>query len=231
MTPGGWLTPRGAAAAVTLGALVALGAGALGVGMLAVFFVSGSLLSERNAGPPARTAAQVLANGWTAGAGSLLLMVRPELGWPVLAGGLAAAQADTWATEIGARSPHLPVLLTTRHSVPHGTSGGVTGLGSLGAAAGAVLMSALAALGTHPGLAAAAAVGGITGAFADSLAGATLQATWRCETCGNPVDAPRHCDGPARRLRGVSWVSNHVVNALGTGVGSAAALGAYALLS
>src|SRR5438093_5230732 len=47
------------------------------------------------------------------------------------AGALAAAAADTWATEIGAFSPFAPRLITSGRQVPRGTSGGITVLGSL----------------------------------------------------------------------------------------------------
>ena len=73
-----------------------------------------------------------------AAAGSLLTGLSPLRGWALFVGALASAQADTWATEIGAHAPRRPRLITTGREVPRGTSGRVTALGSLGGLAGGI---------------------------------------------------------------------------------------------
>src|SRR5437899_8834125 len=136
-----WLTRGGLVAALCVGAAVGWGLGWRGLLVLLAFFVSGSLLTQLAGGAGGqRTARQVLANGGVA-AGAALFGA-----WSVAVAALAAATADTWATEIGSFSPWPPRLFTTWSPVPAGTSGGITLLGTLGGAAGAVVMAWLAAL-------------------------------------------------------------------------------------
>ncbi len=66
--------------------------------------------------------------------------------WAAFAGALAAATADTWATEIGRYSRKPPRLITTGKPVAAGTDGGMTLVGTVGGIAGAAFMAALAFL-------------------------------------------------------------------------------------
>ena len=171
-----WLTAAGAAAALAVGTATVWGMGWRGLLLLLAFFVSGSLLTR---GGGRRNARQVLANGGVAAVAALLGS------WPAFAGAVAAATADTWATELGAHSPTPPRLITSGAPVPSGANGGVTPLGTGGGVLGAVVIAGLAwVLGpraggpgsTHPGgLVAVVAVAGVAGMLIDSLLGATLQ--------------------------------------------------------
>jgi uncharacterized protein (TIGR00297 family) len=222
----GWLTLGAAGTALGVGVAVSWGAGWPGLMLLGTFFVTGSLLSRGPVARP-RTVLQVVANGWTAAAGGILMRVVPAMGWVVLAGGLAAAQADTWATELGMRVPATPVLLTTGRAVPPGTSGGVTWVGVGAGVGGAGLIAALAAL-VHqqPTDAMWITVAGVTGMFADSLLGATVQARYACRRCGMLTETRRHraCDAAADHRSGLPWMTNDTVNLLGSGVGAALAV-------
>ncbi len=224
-----WLTPGGLVAACGVGFGVAWGLGWPGLAVLAAFFLSGSLLTqvaERRA--PRRNARQVLANGGVAAVAALLGS------WSTAAGAIAAAAADTWATEIGAFSPLPPRLITSWRRVTRGTSGGITVLGTLGGVAGAVAISwcahTLAPRGVAPGLLMVASAG-ILGMLADSLLGATLQGKYECPACdarferGNTV-----CHEPVRLTTGRRWLDNDAVNFAATLVGAAVAgIGAYTL--
>ncbi|WP_238323055.1 DUF92 domain-containing protein [Gorillibacterium massiliense] len=80
-------------------------------------------------------------------------------------------------------------------------------------------------------LAAAALIGGIGGAFADSFLGATLQRMYRCSRCGRLLERPQHCGLPADFARGLPWMNNDVVNVVSSLLGGAAAILVYALLT
>lgn len=175
---------------------------------------------------------QVLANG---GVAALIAVLWAFLSHPVLpvafAGALAAATADTWATEVGALSPKPPRRITDGRVVPPGTSGGVTVLGWLAGVGGAFFLAAVffpiarvenAPVELRTGL--YAVLGGIFGMTADSLLGATLQGMYRCPACGDETERRMHCGGPAVRTRGWSWVTNDVVNLAATLVGALVAV-------
>lgn len=222
-----WLTPRGLLAACAVGSAVAWGLSWPGLLVLAAFFLSGSLLTqlaERRG--PRRSARQVLANGGVAALAALLGS------WPGAAGAIAAAAADTWATEIGAFSPIPPRLVTSWRRVTRGTSGGITLLGTLGGCAGAVTIAwltfVLAPRGAAPRLL-TVAVAGVAGMLVDSLLGATLQGKYECPACdarferGNTV-----CHEPVQLTTGRRWLDNDAVNFAATVVGACvAAIGAY----
>ena len=171
-----WLTPTGAAAALAVGGATIWGMGWRGLALLLAFLVSGSLLTR---GGGRRTAAQVFANGGVAAVAALLGS------WTAFAGALAAAAADTWATEIGAHSRTPPRLITSGATVSAGANGGITLLGTAGGVLGAAVIGALFWLlepratgpgSAHPGWSAVVVAGaGVFGMLFDSLLGATVQ--------------------------------------------------------
>jgi uncharacterized protein (TIGR00297 family) len=215
-----WLSPAGVAAALAVGAAVTAGAGWRGLVLLAVFFVTSSALTR---GGGRRTPVQVLANGGVAAAAALLSRLDPA--WlPACCGALAAATADTGSTEIGARSPAAPRLVTTGRPVPPGTSGGVTWLGTLGGLVGSAVVAASATLLglATPAAAVWIAAGGVAGGLADSLLGATVQARFRCGRCGMLGEVARcPCGGAAAAASGIAWLTNDAVNGVCTLVGAA----------
>ena len=153
------LNRQGALAAMVLG-IVIFGLGGFGWAILLLgFFISSSLLSrlfkrrkanleEKFSKGSQRDAGQVFANGGIAGLFVILHMLMPEALWPWLgfAGALAAANADTWATELGVLSRTAPRLITTGKTVEPGTSGGVSWTGILAAFSGAFVIALLAVL-------------------------------------------------------------------------------------
>jgi uncharacterized protein (TIGR00297 family) len=139
---------------------------------LLAFFVLSTLLSRRST---ARDERQVIANGGIAALAAL------AGNWTWFAGALAAATADTWATEIGRHSRTQPRLISNGMPVPAGTDGGITLLGTAGAIAGAWFIAGLSfLLGQRTLLAIAAA--GVAGMTVDSLLGATVQGKVRWMT-------------------------------------------------
>ncbi len=221
-----WLTADGLAAALVVGGSVAAGFEWSGLLLLFAFFLSGSLLTQWSGGPGGRrTARQVLANGGVAAAAAL------AGGWPAFAGALAAATADTWATEIGAFSPVAPRLVTTGAPVPVGTSGGITVLGTAGGVAGGLLIATLATT-LRPAPWAVVAVAGMAGMAADSLCGAALQGSFECASCGERHErADTLCHEPVKLIRGWRWLDNDGVNVVATLVGAGVATLAVRLVS
>lgn len=138
--------------------------------LLLAFFVSSSLWTtaakgrRRGGEEAARNARQVVANGGVAALAAL------AGNWAWFAGALAAANADTWATEIGSFSRTPPRLITNGTRVPAGTDGGMTLMGTAGGVAGAGLIAGLAGR-----VVIAVAIGGVLGMLLDSLLGATVQ--------------------------------------------------------
>ena len=174
-----------------------------------------------------RDAGQVLANGGLFAAAALGQIAAPSSLWFAIGvGAIAASTADTWATEIGTLASRDPVWILSGERVPVGTSGGVTLIGTLAGAAGAVFIAAEAALASWPVSFAAAAVGGLVGALADSLLGATVQARRWCEPCSVSTERTVHtCGARTRHAAGLEGFDNDVVNAVCSGVGALVALG------
>ncbi len=173
---------------------------------------------------------QVLANG---GVPALLalwggLEPSPRLR-AAYAGALAAANADTWATEIGSRSHSSPRSIVTLRPVARGVSGGVTFLGTASSVGGALVIAAASAALRGGGLRAVSVVGvaGVAGSLADSILGATLQAVYRCDVCGERTEERTHHHGddvPTLTLtRGLPVMTNDTVNLCASATGALAA--------
>jgi uncharacterized protein (TIGR00297 family) len=261
------LSPLGAAAAVILGTVI-FGLGGLGWAVLLLtFFISSSVLSrlfrkrkhtldEKFSKSSRRDAGQVCANGGIAGGFVLLYVLLPGSAgwaWPAFAAALAAANADTWATELGVLSRSTPRLITNGKKVERGTSGGVSLAGSLAAVSGSALIALLAILFWHgqiPGFSTSLAavrlspgeqlawfsiitLAGLAGSLFDSFLGATLQAIYYCPACSKETERyPTHlCGTQTSRIRGLAWLDNDWVNTACTLAGAFVALAGYYLLS
>jgi uncharacterized protein (TIGR00297 family) len=232
-----------------------LGFGGLSIAApLFAFFLTGTLLSRAHSAHPgafddvqhkrgARDAVQVLSNGGAAAAcalaAALLSRIVPAFApawYAASIGALAVATADTWATEIGARSSTPPRSIATGRVVRPGVSGGVTPLGLLASIGGAVIIG-VAAAAFSPEMRSAAwiatyAVIGFLGAAFDSVLGGTLQGAWHCDRCDAPCEAHAHrCGAQARLVRGWSRLDNDDVNALATVAGSVLGFAAFAFVA
>lgn len=209
-----------------VGTLILVSTGWAGGAALLAFFVSSSLVSRlqtRSLLDPKgsrRDAWQVLANGGAAAAGATVAAAlgAGEMALWIASGSLAAAAADTWATSLGSRSRPAPRHLLTGRSVPPGTGGGVTALGSTAAVVGAGVTAAAAAAVSHdPALVPAGIIIGVMGMLADSAIGGSVQARFSCPSCGIGSEWPRHrCGTPTILEGGVRWLTNDLVNALAT---------------
>ncbi len=129
---------------------------------------------------------------------------------------LAAANADTWATELGVLSKHKPRLITTWEKAEKGRSGAVSLTGTMAAAAGSVLVviSGMAWLDTISiQIIALLGAAGFAGSLADSLLGATLQAQYRLPN--GSITEKATLNGHMLALaRGKRFINNDLVNFL-----------------
>ena len=248
----GSLSGSGAAGALIVGTLTfGLGGWQWGV-LLALFFVSSSLLSHFKEGEKRavaekfdkghrRDAGQVIANGGL-GAGIAALsafmpgLVASSAVWFIMfLGVMATVTADTWATELGTLSKRPPRLITTWRVVDVGTSGGISPLGTLVSLLGGLLIGMAAGL-MFPNsfliMALAGAAGGLTGSLVDSLLGATIQRIYYSDARQKETEKRNENDGtPNRPLRGWAWMSNDMVNLFSSIVGGLTAVFLSTLLS
>lgn len=234
------LSPSGAWAAVLVGTL-ATAAGWRWCALLLAFFVSSTGLSRwRGREKAARTrglvekggerdAWQVLANGGVFALCALGALVAPAPWWTLAgAGALAGATADTWATEVGTAIGGQPYRVLGWRPAPPGTSGAVTTAGSVAMLAGAAFVGTIAWLGgVAEQEAMAIGIGGVAGALADTLVGATVQERRWCPRCHEATECRTHDCGSATERRG-GWggVDNDAVNLTSTVVGAAVAVAA-----
>lgn len=222
----GALSTGGAAGAFVVGTIVFGTGGWPGAAVLFAFFLPATLLSRLGAkrkralreltkqGP--RDAWQVLANGGVAALAAVLALHGEARFACAFAGAFAAASADTWGTEIGTLSQRAPISALTLRPVAPGFSGGITLLGSLATVAGALCVALVARLAGVAPLWPVAA-GGIAGAVADSLLGASLQALRWCPVCARECETnPHDCGTPTQLRRGLSWLENDGVNLAAT---------------
>ncbi len=236
------LSGSGAVAAFAVGTAT-FGAGSRYATVLFAFFVTSTLLSRagrakkrtlaatHKGGP--RDGMQVLANGGVATICALVHAALPadsaarRRTRAAFAGAYAAANADTWATEIGTLARGRPRSIVTAQPLEPGLSGGVTILGTLAEIAGAgwIALIAAAVFDERQGtLTRATAIGGIAGATFDSILGAVLQERRYCASCDRMTETTPHACGAATSpAGGVSWVSNDVVNFAATAAGAALA--------
>ena len=197
-----------------------------------VFFILSSLLSKAGRVRKAemessfeksgvRDMYQVLANGGVAGIMMILIFILQRDDWyPVYLVAVAAATADTWATEIGIFSWSKPRLITNFKQVAAGYSGAISILGSLAAVCGSavILLAGLYFLRDSGQMQARiiwSVIGcAVLGSFIDSFIGATVQAQYQCKLCQKRTEKKMHCQQQAQLVSGKAWLNNDWVNFL-----------------
>lgn len=245
------VTLDGAIAGALLGATILAAGGFFGWIMLMLFFVGSTVASRIGAPRKAslgamheksdqRDAVQVAANG---GVAAVALVAHRLTGEPAFAaaaaGAFAAANADTWASELGVLSRVAPRLVFSRRRVEPGRSGGVSTAGTLAGLLGSLLIAgwyafALGVTGqdftplwTGGSLASGGEIAsggsvlpaaivwfaGFVGTSVDSILGAAIQARYR-DTAGGITERRTGDDGPNELVHGIRFVTNDVVNAL-----------------
>jgi uncharacterized protein (TIGR00297 family) len=236
----GSLAPSGQWAAFACG-IAAAAAGYRWAVLLVAFFAASTALTRWGADEKARrtdaiipkgsarTATQVLANGGLfvvlAAVGAAVASPRLQIG---ALGALAAACADTWATEVGTYLGGEPRSVVSWRQLPRGMSGGVTLIGSLAAIGGAAFIALATPWMLHPpapNALIAVLVGGVAGALGDSLLGATAQSRRWCAPCEAWTERRVHlCGYRTRHAAGLAWLDNDAVNLAATVIGALSAM-------
>ncbi len=234
----GWLSPSGSVVASAFGVSLLWIGGWTWVLPVLVFFASSSLLSKMNRkaqaaqekakkGDDSRNGVQVISNGGVAWVMLIGYGLYPEDLWYAgFIGAIAAATADTWATEIGRLAGGHPRHILTGRRMPPGRSGGITWQGTAASVMGAALIGALNVLFCNESCYSCLILGsaaGTLGSLVDSLLGGTVQAVYLDRVSGERVEDTAD-PGQANLIRGLSWMTNDVVNVGCTLAGSLAAM-------
>jgi uncharacterized protein (TIGR00297 family) len=221
------LSRSGAIGTCIIGIMIAAGFKGFGLLLVGIFFVSSSLWSRYKKKDKAyveevlekgsqRDIFQVFANGMVPAVFSLIYLLFPSEAWLFgFVTAIAAANSDTWASEIGTLSKKDPVSIRTLRRVSRGTSGAISLLGTGASVAGAGLIAAAASVfwpEVSLGTAFLITLFGILGCFVDTFLGASIQALYRCSFCGSTVESPSHCGKPAELVKGFRAVNNDMVN-------------------
>lgn len=249
------LNVNGVIGLLAIGTLLFICGGWIWFSILVAFLISSSLLTlyrsedktflnDIVAKPGARDIWQALANGGIGALSGLVYSFYPEkVIFAAFLGAIAAVNADTWAVEIGILSKSDPVLITTGKGVPPGTSGGISALGILATATGALFIGlitwALISIDSllfnnksdYRWVLPVTLLGGIAGSIFDSLLGATVQSTYYCEWCHKETERVVHtCGQETKLIKGWRWLSNDWVNFLASLIGGGVAILVYSTL-
>lgn len=143
-------------------------------------------------------------------------------------GALAAANADTWASELGSLSKVAPRMITTLKPAEPGRSGAVSVLGTIAGVVGSVSIALIGGLFLHlegdidltVSFVSAVALGGTIGFLMDSLLGATVQARYFCTIRNIYTEQTSYSGVPTQLVYGIRWINNDWVNLLCTITGA-----------
>jgi uncharacterized protein (TIGR00297 family) len=223
------LTVGGGVAALVVGSSVYAGFGIKGLIVLGSFFLTSSLLSnlkkekksiskDKNEKGERRDFYQVAANGLVPAMTSLFYVVDSDFVWLLaFIVSIASANSDTWASEAGPLSKGMPLHIIQLKKVEAGTSGAVSFLGTVAAFVGALFIAVLGKfLWTDVSYATMLAIAlfGFLGNVIDTVLGATVQVTYRCQRCSFLTEKRVHCNEDTVINSGWRSMNNETVNFL-----------------
>jgi uncharacterized protein (TIGR00297 family) len=226
------LTLDGSFAAVLMAIIIFGFGGWLFTLPLLVFFISSNILSRVGKNlkntfkllyekSEKRDAKQVFANGGIASAWAILYFYwSSEIVFYLYLSSIAAANADTWATELGVFNKKNPRIVTTFKPVEKGRSGGISIIGSLAALGGSLLIAFSIIILDYPiyqNLPTLLYVmfAGFFASFVDSFLGATFQAQYLEDESGQITEKQFTTNRIQNKLiSGVKWLNNDWVNFL-----------------
>ncbi len=222
------------------GALYYFG-GILFLGIMLSFFISSSILSKYRIKDKeflakihekgdTRDYTQVIANGLPSFVFAWLYYLTANPGFMLgFASSLAAANADTWASELGVLSQKKPVSIISGKPTEKGMSGGITPFGTCASLFGGIFIALLLVLGGFlgnlpkdqiPMVFILCSLAGIMGSLIDSILGATLQGIYFDNVTGRFTEKRFSEIGENKLIKGFKWVTNGLVNLLSGAIAS-----------
>jgi uncharacterized protein (TIGR00297 family) len=228
---GGWKTKNlsfsGAISAFIMGIVITHFYHWRGLLLIGAFFLSSSLWSKlfssskkeiegRLAKTSVRDWQQVAANGGPSVLFILLFHFTGNDWWLYsFAAAVAAANSDTWASEIGPLSKESPLSIRSFRRVEKGTSGAVSLIGTIASIAGAFFIALLFFLfvgSFNWPMFILIAAAGFSGNVLDTVAGAFWQAEFSCVVCNSTTESAVHCGTATVQTKGYAWLNNEAVN-------------------
>jgi len=187
---------------------------------IAIFFILSTLLSKvgmknLRESKSGRNANQVFANG---GVGLVLCIFnhfyQMELIYIMFLASIAAANSDTWATEIGKLSRKRPKDIISGRSLNVGESGGITFIGLLGSMSGSFVIATVGYfLDINTSYLIILFISGFLGSIFDSILGSTLQSRFILID-GKTIKEEKETD--SYHYSGLVSINNNSVNFLCT---------------
>ena len=187
---------------------------------IAIFFILSTLLSKvgmknLRESKSGRNANQVFANG---GVGLVLCIFnhfyQMELIYIMFLASIAAANSDTWATEIGKLSRTRPKDIISGRSLNKGESGGITFIGLLGSMSGSFVIATVGYfLDINTSYLIILFISGFLGSIFDSILGSTLQSRFILID-GKTIKEEKETD--SYHYSGLVSINNNSVNFLCT---------------
>ncbi len=206
----------GAAAATVIGAVTFGLGGWPTIIALLFFFLSSSVISLRSNSKRVqdsrRSGKQVWANGfWVVCWLMAGILTNSTICWLAANAAIAAATADTWATELGSRRFKMATYKAfSLKKVTPGTDGGISLMGLIASLAASFCIGSIVWRGFSTGITWFTFIifAGVAGSLFDSYLGATLQGTKKTFAV------------PRFRWQQEIHVNNNLVNWMATGMGS-----------
>lgn len=235
------LSLSGAFGAILLGTGIFVTGGFFAFVLMMLFFVSSSALShykkslKRNVEKQfdktgKRDIVQVFANGGVALIYSIIYYINNNPFVLILIGiSFAAANADTWSTEIGVLNKTRPICLRTFKKADKGTSGAVSTLGTIAGLLGSAFIAGATVLimgvldiniplVSNTLIFTLITIGGFIGGIVDSLLGATLQGIYYSDDLKKETEKKYYQGKPTRLIRGFGFLNNDLVNFISIGL-------------
>lgn len=149
----------------------------------------------------------------------------------VFLGAIAAANADTWATELGTLSKQPPRLITTFEVVQRGRSGAISPLGTIAgiigsgfvAIMGGIFLQLSGEINIWFSAIVPVCIAGTLGTITDSILGATVQANYYSEEYGAFTEHTIYKGRPTKLKSGSKFINNETVNFICTLIGATSA--------